>query len=364
MTDNPKWLEFAAKVQPKIATKTAEQLKEWRGKKHFQYPPLQQDIDIYQALLNGGKKMRSTLAMLSYSIHSGCNLPTKIGEDTALTVASLWEVMQSSFLIHDDIEDNSDLRRGLPTAHVIYQRGYEEQKGPLDSKHYGNAIAINTGSLGLVRIFTALGSIDMPATQKVDITNWFAEVIEKTVAGQRRDLTHVDIKDLSVPDIYRIYHGKTAMYSTIGPLVLGGKLAGASGRDNLNLNSYGVNTGLAFQLVDDHLGLFGDEKETGKPVGSDISEAKKTLHIVEGFKRGSAEDRKLIKDLWGNQNVKECEIEQLRVVMNRLGIKEEMLKRANTFAIRAKNVIPNITANQDHAQMLAEIADFMVVRVN
>ncbi len=90
---------------------------------------------------------------------------------------------------------------------------------------------------------------------------------------------------------------------------MGAILAGASNRDLAYLNTFGVNLGIAFQMVDDHLGMYGDEHLLGKPVDSDIKEGKKTLHFAEGFRRANDSEREFLKSVWGNSDVTTIELD-------------------------------------------------------
>lgn len=101
-----------------------------------------------------------------------------------------------------------------------------------------------------------------------------------TLQGQRRDLADIPLVSLSEKLVYEIYHQKTAVYTVVGPLTLGAILAGASDKQLGHVNAFGVNLGIVFQIIDDHLGLYGDEKILGKPIGSDLAEGKKTIHLL------------------------------------------------------------------------------------
>lgn len=121
--------------------------------------------------------------------------------------------------------------------------------------------------------------------QKADLLakaqQWLTWVMGTTLQGQRRDLTDIPLVSLSEKLVYEIYHQKTAVYTVVGPLTLGAILAGVSGKQLGHVNAFGVNLGIAFQIIDDHLGLYGDEQVLGKPVGTDLSEAKKPFNFLK-----------------------------------------------------------------------------------
>lgn len=314
----------------------------WRKGRFYNSAGLQEDIDIYQNLLAGGKKLRAALVVLGYEMFRG----EREYLEGVLDGAVAYEVIHNAFLIHDDIEDRSSLRRGQPTVH----------------ERLGVGVALHAGDLGPFHALDVIWQSGQKQVRLIKAQQWLRYVIETTLQGQRRDLTDLPLEALNEKYVYQIYHQKTAVYTIVGPLTLGAILAGASRKELGHLNAFGVNLGMAFQAIDDHLGLYGDEKVLGKPVGSDLSEAKKTLHFVLAWQRANRAERVFLKEVWGKQNPTPNQLEEVRSLMGMLGVREEVLQQADRLSQKAKSVIPKFTTDPTSAAILAEIADFVVKR--
>ncbi|QQG43041.1 MAG: di-trans,poly-cis-decaprenylcistransferase [Candidatus Daviesbacteria bacterium] len=342
-------------VLDQTANKFVEQ---WRQGRFYKNSPAQEDIDIFQKLLSGGKKLRPALVALGYENFRG----EEEFLEGMLTAAISYEIIHNSFLIHDDIMDNSLIRRGQPSVHDQYRALHENQGGVLDSTQYGIAAAINAGDLGPFRALKAVCEIENKPDRIVKAEQWLRYVIETTLQGQRRDLTEIPLDQLTEKYVYQIHHQKTAVYSVVGPLTLGAILAGASEKELAYLNTFGVSLGIAFQIIDDHLGLYGDERVLGKSVVSDTKEAKKTLQFTQAYRLATSQQRQFLKEVWGKQDITIDELAQVRQLIEELGVKEVVLQRADLLAQRAKNVIPQITSDQTMSDILEELTTFVVKR--
>lgn len=349
------FLEALLPVLDQTANKFVEQ---WRQGRFYKSSPAQEDIDIFQRLLSGGKKLRPALTVLGYENFRG----EEEFREGALQAAISYEIIHNSFLIHDDIMDSSTIRRGQPSVHDQYRALHEDQGGILDHAQYGIAAAINAGDLGPFRALKTIWEIENKPDRIVKAQQWLRYVIETTLQGQRRDLTEIPLDQLTETDVYRIHHQKTAVYSVVGPLTLGAILAGASEKELAYLNTFGVNLGIAFQIIDDHLGLYGNEQILGKPVDSDLKEAKKTLQFTQAYHLGSQEQKQFLKEVWGKQEITSDELTQVKQLIEELGVKESVLQRADLLTERAKNVIPQITSDQTMSMILTELTTFVVKR--
>ncbi len=338
----PSFGNYITALLPHLDAATASFLTKWKQDKFYDHSGLQQDIDIYQDLLSGGKKIRPMLTMLGFETFQG------EGEfrEGVLAAAIGYEVIHNAFLIHDDIMDNSDVRRGKPTVH----------------RNFSIPVGINLGDLGPFKALGVLWDIDNRPDRIVGAQKWLRYVIETTLRGQRRDLTDVALDQLTEKYVYQVHHQKTAVYTIVGPLSLGAILAGASDRDLAHINTFGVNLGMAFQAVDDHLGMFGDEQTLGKSVDSDIKEAKKTLHFVRAFQQADGAERAFLQNVWGKKDITADELEQVRELIIRLGVRDAVLQKADELAIKAKKVIPKITNDPAIGTVLTELTNFVVAR--
>ena len=175
-------------------------------------------------------------------------------------------------------------------------------------------------------------------------------------------MADIRLDQLTEKYVYQVYHQKTAVYTVVGPLVLGAVLAGAPRKDLDYLNTFGVNLGIAFQMVDDHLGMYGDKQLLGKPVDSDIKEGKKTLHFVEGYKRANTSEREFLQSVWGNNNVTTSELGETRMLIERLGVRDFVLERVARLVDKARKLIPKITYDQTTRAIFEDMTNFMAQR--
>ena len=333
-------------------------LANWRTERLYSAPPLQQDIAKIESLLREGKRVRAASVVLGYEIAGG----EPAYRDEVIDVAVAYEMIHNSFLVHDDIEDNSPLRRNRPTIHEQYRQEHEMQGGLVDHLQYGVGNAINLGSLMAFKALRTMWGKNIPQNRILEGQRWVQHVMETTLVGQRRDLADLPLRELTRREVYFIYHQKTAIYTLVGPLKLGAILAGASRKDLKLINTFGVLLGVAFQIIDDDLGLYGNELVLGKPVGSDLAEAKKTLHFIYVCESDAPlYEKKFLETVWGEKGVTVAELEQVRRIVS-AHARKHVLRRADMLALQAKRVIPQITSDTTLKQILESMADFVVQR--
>ena len=349
---------FLGAALPKINNAAQNFLIDWSNGKFYRSPDLREDIAIYRDLLEGGKKLRAVLVVFGFENAGG----EAEFRDGIFTAAVGYEVIHNAFLIHDDIMDASPTRRGQLSVHEKYRARHEKDGGMINHTQYGQAVALNTGSMGPLRAQEVLWSIQNKQERIVEAQKFVRSVIETTLLGQRRDITEIPLGRLTTKQVFEICHQKTAVYSVVGPFTLGAILAGASQKEIGLLNSFGVNLGISFQIIDDHLGLFGSEEVIGKPVGSDLGEAKKTLHFVEAWKRADSEQRKLLESIWGSQSATEEDIGRVRQLVEDLGVKEDVLSIARNLANKARRLIPKISTSSTATAILDEFVTFVTER--
>lgn len=233
-----------------------------------------QDLDnyLYDPLArfteNGGKRVRPALVLLGAEA---------VGGDArqAMSAAVAVELFQSAALVHDDIADESELRRGNPCVHRVE----------------GTGVAINIGDLALTRVFEVVLSDDtLPADRKIRVLAELARMERHTLEGQALDLgwARDDRWDIDPEDYLYMVEGKTAWYTVASPLYLGALAAGAGEGPARDFIEIGIHAGIAFQIKDDLLNLVGDADAQGKDFRSDITEGKRTLAVVSAL-RGLAE---------------------------------------------------------------------------
>ncbi|MET0864340.1 MAG: polyprenyl synthetase family protein [Nakamurella sp.] len=246
----------------------------------------------------GGKRLRPEFLWCGWTADP---TPTTTTDDEALLlVGAALELIQACALIHDDVIDRSDSRRGRPSTHRAVAKAHADAGLTGDPEHYGVSAAILVGDLALAwadDLYVAgaqgLGAIDRSASV-------WAAMRTEVLGGQLLDLLTSSSSTADpaaqATDAMRVNRFKTAAYTVERPLQLGAELAGASAATVTALRGYGADIGVAFQLRDDLLGVYGDPAVTGKPAGDDLLEGKRTV-LLATARAGLQEAPELLAEL-------------------------------------------------------------------
>ena len=243
------------------------------------YPAAVADLEAF--VLRGGKRMRPAFAWTAWLGAGGESTGERA--DAVLRACSALELVQACALIHDDIIDSSSTRRGFPTVHVDLAGRHRDAGWSGSSEHFGESAAILVGDLALCWADDLLreSGIDADSARRVQPV-WSAMRTE-VLGGQLLDIEAEAGIDESVAAAMRVNRYKTAAYTVERPLHLGAALADADDELIAAYRSFGADIGIAFQLRDDLLGVFGDPEVTGKPSGDDITEGKRTVLIASAL---------------------------------------------------------------------------------
>lgn len=298
----------------------------------------------------GGKRMRAFLVFLGWQIGKPVNL------QQILPICLAVELLHSFLLIHDDIIDKSDTRHLKPTVH----KRYEEKFGT----HYGMSQAIVLGDIACFDSFELVINSSFDQKLKLLCLAQMVKVLTETGYGEALDVLY-SYQNAGLSDIRQIADLKTARYSFVGPLTIGAILGGLSQNKILAIEQFGLRVGLAFQIKDDILGVFGDQKVTGKPILSDMREGKNTFLILQARKWSNRQNDASSEMLagWGNLKSGNKELREIREEIKDSGAlswcEEEMAKLISD----SKKYIPVITEDLKIAKIFREIADFVTNRV-
>lgn len=260
----------------------------------------QEDALVAEALrycrvlvLAGGKRLRAAFMYYGYMAARG------IHEEKMLTASMSIEFIHAFLLVHDDIIDRDNMRHGTTTLHRKYAdlgRRYFPAK---DTDHFGNSIALILGDMlgafGNDIIFSA----EFPVEHKFQALSKLQDIVSYTVIGQARDIYMEYEGKAREKEILAMYRNKTAKYTVEGPLHLGAILGGASHALLDGLSAYAIPLGIAFQIQDDILGIYGKSERLGKPVGSDIEEGKITLLVSRALRDGTREEQARVRTILG-----------------------------------------------------------------
>lgn len=254
----------------------------------------------------GGKMIRGSLVILAHEVFGGRN------KEEAVRAACAIELLGSSLLIHDDIIDRDLLRRGEKSIFG----------------EYGSDLGICFGDGGYFLAYEILPE---------NLKDVFAKKSVEVVLGQMQDVSAK--QDVVEKDILNIYKYKTASYTCSLPLMMGAILAGENEAVVKKMEELGKYLGIIFQIKDDEIGLYGEEKEIGKAVGGDIKEGKKTLYYLYLFKRAKGRDLKRLKNIFGNKDIKRGDVLNVRKMVEKYRVDREIDKKLLFYEKKARRSI-------------------------
>jgi geranylgeranyl diphosphate synthase type I len=228
------------------------------------------------------------------------------------------ELLHVFLLIHDDIIDKSDTRRGGPSMHKMLNNYLSRFK---NIKFQGQDLSIVVGDILYAMAIDAFLSIkENPAHKELGLKK-FLRAAMYTGGGEFIELLlgAKDIEKITKQEIYRIYYFKTAFYSFISPLSIGAALAGAPQKEIDMISEYGHALGTAFQIKDDILGMFGEENKIGKSPLVDLQEAKKTILIWRAYKDSGPKDKCMIKNIMSKAGITGSDLSKIRFIVKKSG---------------------------------------------
>ncbi len=298
--------------------------------------------------LRGGKRLRPALCMLSCEAFGG-------RESDALNTAAALELVQNFLLVHDDIEDESIMRRGKPCLHHIHGTGF--------AINVGDALS-NYIWLGLISNKKLIG-----ATKTLAVMREFAEQLDITAQGQAIEIAWIrDNKwDITEQDYFEMVKRKTANYTITRPLRIGAVIAGAGKKQVDALNKPGEKLGIAFQIQDDVLNLAGEEGTVGKEAAGDLYEGKRTLILIHLLSKLKGDERdRVIKVLSKPRSQKTAEeMTEVLELCKQKGSIEYARKKSLALAEEARELFAKRLAalpDTPAKQSIMALVDFIVQR--
>ncbi|MDP3941223.1 MAG: polyprenyl synthetase family protein [bacterium] len=307
------------------------------------------------AFVNGGKLLRGCLILLAHEMYGGKN------ETDAITLAAAIELFHSSFLIHDDIMDQDSERRGKPTFFAQYAVLANKQKLQ-DAKHTGESLATCVGDVGFFLGFALLNEVS-DTKRKMHILQTISSELTLVGLGQMQDVAlGAGNTTPTEEEIMQVYRYKTARYTFSLPLMLGATLAGASKKNISLLTNLGETVGLIFQIRDDELNIFGDEKITGKPIGSDIREGKKTLFYHYLFQKADKEMTHRLNNIFGNPALSTSDIAYVQECIKKTGVKKMIEEKKNKHQKQIIQEINRLEIEEGSTQQLHQLLELTLSR--
>ncbi len=297
------------------------------------YDPIKYVLSI------GGKRIRPVLLLLTYNMYRDDIervMPTAVGLET----------YHNYTLLHDDLMDKADMRRGMPTVH----------------RKWDDNTAILSGDSMLVVAFQRVAQC--PAENLQDILSLFTMTALEIGEGQQYDMDFENRMDVTEDEYIEMIRLKTSVLLACA-VKMGAIMAGASEEDAKNLYAFGEKLGLAFQLQDDLLDVYGDPKVFGKAIGGDITSNKKTYMLINAILRANNEQREeLIKWITTENFDKEEKIKAVTKLYNKIGIRQLCEKKINDYFAEALTYLEKVNVPEEKKTALQRFTDQMMHREN
>jgi len=283
-----------------------------------------------------GKKIRPALTLLACDLYSG---ETK----EAIPVALAWEMFHNFTLMHDDLMDKADLRRGQATVH----------------KKWNDNTAILSGDAML--IFSYMYMAKSPSRHLKILLDLFSDTAAKICEGQQFDMEYENRTTISEKEYIEMIRLKTAVM--LGACLKSGAIiGGASENDQQNLYEFGIQLGIAFQIKDDWLDVYGNPDIFGKKTGGDILSNKKTFLLVTALETANKEDKEFLFSWLDNDIQSDEKINAVRHLYDKLSIKERTQTVLKKYYHQSVSVLQNISIESTKRKILENIAEDLIKR--
>jgi len=347
---------------PRVERVLDEHLQRQRAVLAAESPELLTLVDAAADLLSGGKRLRPAFCYWGWRGAGGAD------EVAIVNAAACLELFHAAALIHDDLIDGSDTRRGIPSAHRRFAGTHEQNRWHGDPARFGTAAAVLLGDLCLGwsdELLNTCGLSDAALRRGRPV---FERMRTELIGGQFLDVLEQVSGALDpagqVARARRVIRHKSAKYSVEHPLLLGGSLADATAALLASYSSYGLALGEAFQLRDDVLGVFGDPERTGKPTGDDLREGKRTLLVAYTLERASPEQAQAVEALLGNPLLDGAGVDALRGIFVETGALRRVERLIDDLVATSTAALANAEIDAEARTALAELITAATVRVD
>ena len=308
-------------------------------------------------LLDSGKRLRPLFAYAGFAAAGG-----EIEKSTTRAMAAL-ELLQACALIHDDLMDGSDTRRGKPSIHRHFESIHVQDQLDGFAPQYGLSAAVLLGDLALVWSDQMLNSAGLTTQQYSRMIPLYNEMRVELMAGQFLDIHEQTQKDTSTDRSMKIARYKSGKYTIERPLHLGAALSSnPSDKVLVALSAYGLPLGEAFQLRDDLLGVFGDPSVTGKPAGDDLREGKRTVLIAMTHERQSPAQAETCKKYFGRPDLDAQGVAILQEIIESTGARAALESTIEKLTDAALAAAESSLFTNDGKALLVELANIATKR--
>ena len=307
-------------------------------------------------MLRGGKRLRPLFAYWGYRAVTPS--PGDPVDDEILRLFSALELLHACALVHDDVIDDSATRRGMPTAHVHFAELHRDRGWRGSADQFGRSAAILLGDLSLVWADDIVAEVNLPPDGQRRVQRVWSDIRTEVLGGQYLDIVAESSGAHSIASAMNVNTYKTASYTVSRPLQMGAAAAADRPDVQAAFHDLGNDLGVAFQLRDDVLGVFGDPAVTGKPSGDDLRSGKRTVLLAEAVERAGQSDpaaAELIRSSIGT-DLSDTQVRELRSVIESVGALAAVEDRIALLTRRGLDVLDQASINAPARKGLTELA--------
>lgn len=300
---------------------------------------------IKDFILRSGKRIRPVLFIVGFRGFSNKILPGLYKS------AISCELLHDFMLIHDDVIDKSETRRGKPSMHVMFNKYLDNKKR---AKFNGEDLSIVAGDVMFALSLHTFLSVKQDYKEKERALKILLDAAMYTGSGEFIELLSgiKSVGEINKKDIYKIYDLKTAYYTFSAPLMIGAILAKAEKKEIDKLFKYGIYLGRAFQIKDDILDMFAEEDQIGKSTLTDLKEAKKTIPIWYAYKKSNSKNRRFIEKILSKEKANKNDLVKIREIAVNTGALDCSKTEISFFLDKAKEIISSSKMKLEYKNLL------------
>ena len=315
-------------------------------------------LELREYFLAGGKRIRPILCIATY------NAFTDKKDDRIIVPSIGTEILHNASLIHDDIIDKDDFRRGKPAFHFRFRNYHEKYKlKKMSASDFGISIGIIGGDSAFISGLEPYFFNDFEKDLNYNAIKLYEQAFTDVIEGVLIETDMVNQKRISMDDYIEMISLKTGALIEKS-ILIGGNYSRADEKFNKPLSTYGVNLGIIFQIIDDILGTFGDEKITGKPTDGDVREGKHTCLLIEALNKSNDKDKNRILELIEKPEMSVNDVTEVKQLFLKADSINSCKKIANIYYQEAKTTLEKLksTINESETEFYNDLLDFVLNR--
>jgi geranylgeranyl diphosphate synthase type I len=349
---SPSAVELAGAITEQLRSYLADR----RGQAGYIGPDYDGLIEALEGfILRGGKRLRPAFAYWGYRAVAE---PDDGVDDEILRLFSALELLHACALVHDDVIDNSATRRGMPTAHIQFSEIHAHRGWLGSADQFGRSAAILLGDLAMVWADDLVASTNLPIEARRRVQRVWSDIRTEVLGGQYLDIVAEASGAISIDSAMTVNLYKTASYTVSRPLQLGAATAADRPDIQAAFTDFGTDLGVAFQLRDDVLGVFGDPAVTGKPSGDDLRSGKRTVLVAEAIELADKTDAVAAAQLRTGigTDLSDTQVAELCAVITSVGALAAVEDRIDMLTRRALETLHAAPINSAARTALTELA--------